>query len=90
MMQSRIGVAVQGPDGVIHGFLNDRHEEELTDGGSRLEHVRSLEVPTDDLGTIAKGSVLVINTASWRVWTWPPIRKDDGLVSVVTIVPVAS
>lgn len=87
MMQSRLGVEVHGPDGVIHAFLNDRHEEEAAEHGIRVEHVRSLELPTDDLGTLAKGTVLRIDGERWKVWTWPPHRRDDGLISVLVITP---
>jgi hypothetical protein len=90
MMRSRLGTCIEGPDGTIHGFMNDRHEAEDVEGGVRAENVRSLELPTDDLGTIAKGSVLRIGDASWKVWNWPPYRRDDGLVSVLIITPVTA
>jgi hypothetical protein len=85
MMQSRLGTKITGPDGVIYGFFNDQHVEEDVDGGVRVDHVRALEVPTDDLGTIAMGTVLTIDQVQWKVWNWPPRRRDDGLVSVVIL-----
>lgn len=87
MMQSRIGRAVHGPDGVIHGFFNEELADEDVEAGTRPVHARSLEIPAADLGTIVKGTVLTIEGARWKVWNWPPRRRDDGLVLVLFLTP---
>lgn len=87
MMRSRLGRAVEGPDGTIHGFFNEQLSDEETEAGVRPVHARSLELPAADLGTIAKGTVLTIEGARWKVWNWPPRRKDDGLVVMLYLTP---
>jgi hypothetical protein len=82
-----MGTVVYGPEGCLHGFLDDVDREEDVEVGRRLDNVKRLQVCTDDLGAITKGTVLTVDDIAYRVHDRP--RKiDDGVVSMVYLVPV--
>jgi hypothetical protein len=92
MAAGPLGKSVEGPDGCVRGFLDQVDEENwrISDNGrtqTRLDRRTVLTLATDDLGSIARQTVLTIGEQDWRVQDlrW----LGDGVTAACYLVAVA-